>query len=105
MRKPRLNSKANWVGSELGETCVCLCVCRCVCVCVLVCNRKVMSDGKDWLLPPSVPTFNVWRGGRKKERKKERENPHGLRFIFCLLVFFLIIQNLPNQELGKVIYI
>lgn len=68
---------------------MCVCVYVGVCVCVLVCNRKVMSDGKDWLLPPSVPTFNVWRGGRKTEREKKRERKPTWSEVYILLAGFL----------------
>lgn len=57
----------------------------CVSVCVRVCNRKVMSGGNDWLLPPSVPTFKRMER-RKEEREREKdERPHGLGCIFCSL--------------------
>lgn len=34
-----------------------------------------MSGGKDWLLPPSVPTFNVYAERKEdRARKKRRES-------------------------------
>lgn len=68
------------------------------CVYVSVCNGWVMSGGKDWLLPPSVPTSNVWteRGRKtKRDRNQEKvgeERPHGPRFVFCLSDFYLHVQ-------------
>lgn len=47
--------------------------------CVHVCNRKVMSGGRDRLLPLCVPTFNVWKGGRKMEsERREATWSHGV---------------------------
>lgn len=53
----------------------------CLNVCVFVC--RMMSGGKDWLLPLSVHTFRCIEKGRKRGRKwKIQQKPHGLSFIF-----------------------
>ena len=46
-----------------------------------------MSGGKDWLLPPSVPTFNVYAErkedrARKKRRESERREATWSEFPF-----------------------
>lgn len=78
------NPDNQWGSSELGET---------NSVYLSVCNDV---RWKDWLLPPSVPTFNVWREERKTKRDKSREKveerPHGLDFIFCLSVLCVHVQ-------------
>lgn len=65
-----------------------------------------MSGGKGWLLPPSVPTSNVWRErGRKTKRDRNREKvgeerPHGPRFIFTFLLACSTSQ-LTKSPLGE----
>lgn len=46
------------------------------CAYVSVCNDWVMSGGKGWLLPPSVPTFNVW-SKRKEDKVRQKQKESG----------------------------
>lgn len=70
LRKPRQTGKANstvwWWWGGWGDHCMRL----------NVSSSRVMSGEQGWLLPPSVPVFNVWRGRKTdwgRRRKKERD--------------------------------